>query len=256
MTFAEFYDKLLFLVSVPRCVCCKQLLDLGERVLCNTCATEYENQKLRECSRCSKKIGECTCSNFYLERHYIRKMVKVYRYNSKRPELPGNCMIYSLKRDNRRDVFNFLAEQLAESIKRAYILDGNEDKYVITNVPRRRPTIRKYGYDHSQVIARKVAKILKIKYLNLFVSSAKRAQKETVGQERMRNPDVDYRRGVDINLKGVTVFLVDDVVTTGASMSTCASLIRGLGSKNIVGATLSIAYKDSYIKPCESYTFF
>jgi competence protein ComFC len=55
------------------------------------------------------------------------------------------------------------------------------------------------------------------------------------------------------SLKGKTVIVVDDVVTTGSSLAACASLIRGMGTRKIIGATLSIAYKDSYIKPRTVY---
>lgn len=249
MTLSELYDKFLFLVSVPKCVKCGELLDFGERVFCTACLADYEDQKQRVCSRCSKKLGLCSCSNAYLEAHYVRRLIKVYRYNSKILELAGNRVIYSLKQDYRRDVFNFLAAELVSAIKASYDIEGKENDYIITNVPRRLASISKYGYDHGWELAKRVSKLLGIKCIRLLVSKAKRAQKEMLGEARMRNPDIHYARFDEGTVRGKKVILIDDVVTTGASMGISAAMIRGLGVKTILGAAISIAYKDSYARP-------
>ncbi len=249
MTFSELYDWFLFLVSVPKCVRCGELLEFGERAFCSACQAEYEDQKRRECSRCSRKLENCSCSNAYLEAHFVKRLIKIYRYNSKYHDLPGNKIIYSLKQDYRRDVFMLLAEELAEAIKGSLKIVGKEDTYIITNVPRRALSIRKYGYDHSAELAKKIAKLLGIKYMRLLTSKAKRAQKETIGSERISNVDISYTRFKEEDIEDKHVILLDDVVTTGASMGTAAAMIRALGPKKIIGATVSIAYKDSYLRP-------
>lgn len=249
MLIRELVDRFLFLVSVPKCVCCGKALDFEDRGLCKSCRENYEEHKTRNCSRCARTLKECSCSNFYLERHSIRKMAKVYRYTSADTKTPWNALIYSLKQDNRRDVFDFLSDELADSITKILSISGNEERFLITNVPRRAASIREYGYDHAAELARRISHKLNIEYSQLLVSRAKKAQKGMQGEERIRNAVFDYKRGKERSLKGVTVILVDDVVTTGASMGYCASLIRGMGTRKIVGATLSIAYKDSYAKP-------
>ena len=240
----EIYNRALYYLSVPKCLCCKEPLDYGEKALCESCLVEYREEKKRDCSRCSKPVPECTCSNFYLERNRIRKLAKVFRYSPPKHELPGNLLIYSLKDDNRRDTFSFLAEELATSIERAYGVRSNEADYVITNVPRRPSAIRRAGYDHSAALAKRIASLIGVEYCQFLRSKAKHSQKDTHGEERRRNAMFVYRR-FDCDPPGRTVILVDDVVTTGASMVACAKLLRKLGVKRVVGATVSVAYKDS-----------
>ena len=242
-------DRALFWLSVPKCVGCGEFLEFREGALCPTCLKDYNEQKLRTCSRCNKKINECFCSNFYLEKHHIKKLVKVYRYFSFKHELPGNLLIYSLKHANRRDTVSFLADELTSSI-RTNLGEFSPEEYIITSVPRRKAAIREDGYDHAELLAKRIAKLLGIRYEKILVSLAKKSQKKTQGTERAENAKFNYaRRKSKLDLKGKTVILVDDVVTTGSSMGYCASLLKGLRPKEIIGATLSIAYKDSYIKP-------
>ncbi|MBQ9734168.1 MAG: phosphoribosyltransferase, partial [Clostridia bacterium] len=40
------------------------------------------------------------------------------------------------------------------------------------------------------------------------------------------------------------VILIDDVVTTGASIGYMATLLKGCGAKNIVAASLAMSYRD------------
>lgn len=240
----SFLNKLLFFISVPKCVCCQEKLDILDRCLCKRCRKEYEEQLGRNCPLCSLNLSSCRCSNRYLKAHSVKTLVKVYRY-SREPEFKaGNSLIYSLKQDNRKDVKEFLTDALALSIVKI-IEESKLRDYIITNVPRRRAGIIKYGYDHSKDLARLVAKKTNIEYKEILKSVSKSAQKEAMGKERLNNARFDYRVGKGFTLKGRRIILIDDVVTTGASMGNSAVLLKGLGAKEIIGATVSVAYKNN-----------
>ncbi len=242
MNFSEIKDKILFYLSVPKCVGCKKRLSVEDRVLCPDCLSEYREIKKRNCSICSKELERCDCSNKYLESHYVRKVIKVFRYVDK-DELPSNNLIYSLKRDNRKDVLAFLVDELGRALS-ASVKDI--DKCVFLNVPRRRKEKIKYGIDHASELAKALAKRFSAEYYQPLISKAKKPQKKTVGAERIQNASFKLKKNAK-NLSGRTVIIVDDIVTTGASMSACAMLVRALGTKKIIGAAVSIAYKDSYV---------
>lgn len=181
-----------------------------------------------------------------MKSHYVKRVVKVYRYRAKLRDEPQNRLIYSLKQHNREDVFDFLSDELIIPLSRVIDLN-NKDKYIITNVPRRKKSIIYYGYDHAAVLAKCVAKKLGIKYISLLTSTSKKAQKEMVGYERVSNLKYTYKSRRSIDLTGKTVVIVDDIITTGSSMGTSAALIRAYGAKRFIGAAIAIAYKDEYI---------
>ena len=241
----ELYERLMYLMTVPKCVCCGEKLSFYDRCLCPSCLSEYEAWKGRNCSVCTNLLPYCTCSNYYLKTHYVHKVIKVYRYKSINVDTPQNRVIYALKQSNRSDVFDFLAEELSESITNNLDLTDKEG-YVITNVPRRPRAIRKFGYDHAKVLAKRVGKILGIEYRCLLVSRAKKAQKKLYKYDRRRNAKFRYKRKNEIDLSGKTVIIVDDIITTGASVGIAAAMIRALGTKKLIGASVGIAYKDMY----------
>lgn len=240
----KFVKDILFYLSVPKCVACGERLVRSDRALCKNCKTDYDNAIKRNCAHCAKPIYECSCTTEYLDAHYIHRHIKVFRY---RPEadLPTNKLIYSLKKDNRDDVLDFLADELASSVAIAF--PGTSD-FVFTSVPRRRAAKVKYGIDHAALLSRRVSKKLGAKYQKTLISKSKNEQKLSKNrEERMKNARFDYvHKRVD--LSGKTVVLIDDVVTTGASMSVAAALLKGAGAKRIIGASLAIAYNDSSLK--------
>ena len=245
MNIKELIRRILYYVSVPKCVYCKEKLDYEDRGLCKKCMVEYKRHKQRNCPHCAAILSECACTYDSLKAHGIKKFVKLFRYSKAESSMPSNYLIYSLKQDNRADVLSFLSEELATAINHSF--DINHGEFVITNVPRRKTAIVNFGYDHSKELALAVARILDIEYVEILKSKSKKAQKSVHADERKKNAKFDYKCDEDFTLKGKSVILVDDIITTGASMTNCATLIRGLRPKRIIGATLGTAYKESYI---------
>lgn len=201
--------------------------------------------KTVRCSVCGNVLPECICANKFLENHYVKRLVKMFRYKlplDRTQLVPSNELIYNIKRIDRRDLIDFVADELCDVIKNN-IADWHE--FTVTNVPRSKNRVIKYGHDHSQKLAKAIAKKLDVGYSELIVSKQRKAQKKTHGEDRMKNPRFYCKKRA--KLKSNKVLLVDDIVTTGASMGFCGMLIRGLGAKKIVGVSMAIAYKEQGI---------
>ncbi len=238
---SDFAKRLLHLASVPKCVACRERLEFPRFVFCPECSLEYEENKKRDCGICGKPIYECYCASEYLKAHFVKRLFKVFRYKHRDENRASSSLIYSLKRDNRKDVLDFSSEELSRAISQCDL----RGEVIFTNVPRRRAAIIKYGIDHSALLAREIAKRLGKTYLSLLASRSKREQKSLRGEERLSNADFYVKREID--LSGKTVIIVDDIVTTGASMASSAMLVKSLGAKRIYGAAIAVAYRDTAI---------
>lgn len=239
MNVRELMDRALFALSVPKCIGCGNHLDYRQKAFCPKCYDIFADHKYRNCSRCAKKLSECNCSNDFLSSHYIRHVIKCYRYSSNLTT-PSNKVIFSLKKDNRADVLELLTDELSKAI---LISIESPDEYIFTNIPRRKSAIIEYGIDHSEMLARSVAKRLGTSYVQLLRSTSKRAQKSLDIDERRKNASFNLVRSPDLTNK--RVIIVDDIITSGASMVNAAMHIRSLGCKDITAACIAIAYKDS-----------
>ena len=245
MKIRELISRALFYISVPKCVLCREKLDYGESGLCKRCMKVYEAHKERNCPLCSKILSKCFCSYEHLESHGIKNLVKIFRYSKTDQSLPSNYLIYSLKQDNREDVLSFLANELSSALRNS--IDFSSGEYIITNVPRRKKAIVNFGYDHAKELAKEVSSRLEVEYMEILKSKSKKSQKSVYGHERIENAKFDYKCPSDFSLKGKCIIIVDDIVTTGASMSNCATLIKALRPRKIIGACLGTAYKEKYI---------
>ena len=247
----KLFEKILFRISVPKCICCGEALEINEKALCNSCKRIFDDYKERNCSICAAPLYFCDCTSKYLESHFVHKLIKVFRYKAGE-ESVQNKLIYSLKRDNRRDVVDFLSDELTNSILASVKITSD---VVITSVPRRKRAIAKYGIDHSMILAKAVAKKLSAEYVPTLKSLAKTPQKKAVNiDKRIENAKFKPRKQ-NIDLEKKTVILIDDIVTTGASMGAAAFNLKSMGARKIIGASLAIAYKDNYVPPSSDDRF-
>jgi ComF family protein len=107
-----------------------------------------------------------------------------------------------------------------------------EDTLVIS-VPTASKRIRVRGYDQAALIARAFAAERNLTYINALIRTS---QVDQIGKDRASRIK-QMRSSIGINttypLKGRTVLLVDDVLTTGASVEASARLLRASGAKHV-----------------------
>lgn len=101
-------------------------------------------------------------------------------------------------------------------------------------VPMTQQKKRKRGYDQSELLAKAVAEILGIPCLPLLEKVRETGtQHELSRQERIKNVKNAYR--ADREAAGRSVLLIDDIVTTGSTLSECAAELYKAGAKRVFG---------------------
>ena len=99
----------------------------------------------------------------------------------------------------------------------------------ITCVPESSKGEKKRGYNHAELIAKEMAKLLNIPFTKTLIRTNDGENQATLSrEERKRNVRKCYLPGKK-TFEGGTVLLVDDVYTTGETANYCSRLLRKMG---------------------------
>lgn len=114
---------------------------------------------------------------------------------------------------------------------------------IITWVPLSRARLRKRGYDQAGLLAEAVAGYMGLEAKPLLKKTRNNRAQSGLRGETARKANVKdvYMLSGDCSLEGRRIFLIDDVVTTGATMSECAGVLRKAGAAEIIGLTVASA---------------
>lgn len=113
----------------------------------------------------------------------------------------------------------------------------------ITWAPLSRRRLRKRGYDQARLLAEAIAARMGLPCERMLVKKRNnppqsRTQKAS---ERRANVQGVYEAAPGVELTGRRVLLVDDIVTTGSTLSECAAILRHSGASDVAAATVARA---------------
>ena len=143
--------------------------------------------------------------------------------------------VFSLKYRGVRAAAPELGRLLAQ-----YMADHAVPGEVIVPVPLHRRRLRARGYNQSALLAGELSKLTGVPQANNLLTRFKDAppQVEAVSRSQRRtNVDGSFQAAVD--LAGLKVLLIDDVVTTGSTMSACAAALKAAGAASVWGLALA-----------------
>ena len=152
-------------------------------------------------------------------------------------EGPVRESVYSLKYRGVRAAAPDLARLLAQ-----YMACHEPLGKVIVPVPLHRRRLRDRGYNQSELLARELSKLAAMPQANKLLARVKDTPPQVEAADRSQRWDnVRESFQADAGAAGLKVLLIDDVVTTGATMSSCAAALKAAGAASVWGLTLARA---------------
>ncbi len=159
-------------------------------------------------------------------------------------------LIHLLKYGGVRPAANVLGRMLAEAIA-TLESEFSADAVVVVPVPLHRTKLRQRGFNQAELIARAAMKIKRpANRLRLCVGVLER-KRETASQigltshQRRENLRGAFGVAHPEAVKGGEVLVVDDVYTTGATVSECARVLLRAGATKVGVATVARTLKIS-----------
>lgn len=150
-------------------------------------------------------------------------------------------LVLAAKNRGRRDVARALAVPAAALVLSELASDGHPVPFdVVSWVPASRDGARRRGYDQGRVLARAVGRAIGLPSQRLLIR--RRGEAQSGGDRWAR------RLGPHLRAPGPVprrVLLVDDVVTTGASLAGAANALREAGAGAVSALVLASAHQGS-----------
>ena len=218
------------------CAACKTPLEaLNKTGICSFCESRIKKTLKPYCSLCGRSMRssgklcvECEHSSFSFDRAWsaclyegvTKDLVSLFKYRGK-IALSGilcNKLIDFIKDNNE-------------------IIDGID---YITFVPLYDGWMNEREYNHSGVLAAAISKEFRIPISKAMEKKNKtRRQNELSRDERLTNLTGAFEVNGNTRLDGSKLLLIDDVMTTGATLSECAKALKAAGAKEVRCLTLA-----------------
>ncbi len=231
-------NKILDSIFPPKCAFCGEIINQKIPV-CESCIKKLPFTDDYTCKICGRPLGEFSypeCAACRQEkRHFVYSFVPlVYEDFSK-------MAVIRLKHSNHPYYSRALAYLIADKM-----LSSPYYKHFdfITCIPQNSRTHHKRGYNQSELIAKELAKLLKVPFIKTLHRNNEGARQATLNRvERKKNVRKCYTK-TDKTFNGETVLLVDDVYTTGETANYCAKLLKSMGAKDVYLAVSMIRSYD------------
>ena len=111
----------------------------------------------------------------------------------------------------------------------------------ITWVPLSRQRLRKRGYDQARLLAESLSKRTGFPCEPTLTKRRNNPPQSTIHSTEKRKKNVRnlFASLLDADIKGKRFLLVDDIVTTGATLSACAEVLKKAGAAEIKAVTVT-----------------
>ena len=215
-------EVLLDLLFPPKCVFCRKLLRKGEDGFCARCQERLPWCLGSDAEQHLEFISLCASPLWYQDE--VRESFHRYKFKGSR----GYAGIYG----------RLMAQCVRDHLAGRYDL--------ITWVPLSERRLRSRGYDQAMLLAEAAALELgDVAAETLTKVRDTDAQSGLGGDDGARRANVlgAYRPTDPELFTGQRVLLIDDVVTTGSTLSECARTLRTAGAADVVCVTLARARK-------------
>ena len=224
----EYFISIFF---PKHCPFCGRPMDT-QRMYCEKCKDQLPWVSADSlCPACGKK--NCVCGkNPFLKRLYVPLL-----YDGLAENAVKNLKFYN-KRAYSRPLGHFLANYILENDPAA-VFD------CIIPIPMTKRDIRKRGYSQSELIARFIGEVLHVPVEKNKLIKVRETKKQhrLNAEERKTNLKDAFAIQNPETLKGKSVLLCDDVITTGTTLQEVTKTLKEAGITNVSAVVIATANK-------------
>ena len=234
-------NHLLNIFYPKTCLLCQRPLENNavDNLLCFTCWQGIRKNTPPLCTICGRQIRgdqiskracpDCQRQNFSFDRAFspciyegvVRELIHKFKYQSK-------------------DYLSTLLVRLLNEFIYQYRIAFDPFDLIIP-IPLHIMRLREREFNQAELLAHRIAEELSLTLssTNLWRKYHRQAQMELSIDKRWKNIEGCFALRNPAEVKGKNVLLIDDVLTTGATCSEAASVLKGAGATSVFVLTLA-----------------
>jgi ComF family protein len=210
-----------FVESCPACA------GASARGFCDVCAAEFARVQ-RPCGRCGLALPAARCPREQAVWH-VDAVVAPLRYGP-----PLDHYLHALKYRGARLIGRALALLLAAGLH-----ERRDQIDALVPVPLHRTRLCTRGYNQARELARTLGHALRLPVLERGIRRVVATPPQTGQSAVERRADIARAFHVERRLVGLRVAIVDDVVTTGATINALAGALKAAGAARCIAVAVA-----------------
>ncbi len=222
--YAGFIHRVIF---SNRCKACMKLIPLRDN-LCDEC--QVEKLRINQETVASRSYTNCNFDRLTSPFYYADEI--------------RECIL-NLKYRHFKHSADFLADETIKVIDRDF---ADETPDIITCVPEHKKRLTERQINHASVLTKRIAKAYSVKFYPKLILKTKHTPSQVglSASERKTNLKGAFKANPKYDLRGKTVLICDDVITTSSTLNECAKALKKAGAERVICATA--AYNERNIR--------
>lgn len=207
-----------------------------EENICFFCKSQMEHEGEHICKSCSNLI-EFAHREINTDSHYLEKAYYSVIYNRFIKE-----NIHLFKYEGKSYLYKAFGDLMLKTI---YLKDLDAKIDIVAFVPMHRRKKAQRGYNQSQLLAQYISQRLDRPLLNNNIVKVKMTKEQNrLGMlERKKNLKDSFKVENCQDFKDKEILLIDDIITTGATMEEISKVLIQSGAKRVYGLAITSSKK-------------
>jgi len=224
------FNHLVNLVFPQWCAGCNGTLLEREEYLCTSCRAELKITNLH-------KENPNNVLNKFFGKIPVEHAFSMFYFN------PGGIiqrLLHKLKYDGHYDLGIWMGKVYGTEIVSSEWLN---DIDVIVPIPLFKSKLKSRGYNQSEAFARGLGEVLQkeVDVTTLWRAKNTKTQTRKGRMERWHNVDEIFKVNFNSGIAGKNILLVDDVITSGATLESAGQVLMNAGTSKLYVATIATA---------------
>ena len=228
----------LDLIFPIKCLGCNNFSD---KYLCRDCAKIIPTTDMFHCLFCNARSSYTQICLKCGKNHALNQCLSAVSYKNPLVRSLIQFLKYRFVKDISTDISLVLLNYL-ERLREINLVDLNPLESIIVPVPLHKKRLRWRSFNQAELIAKSISSHFKVKIKNnilLRISNNKPQAKIEIKKERRKNIKNVFCCRKNIAIDGKTIFLIDDLITTGSTLNECAKILKKSGARKVIGITFA-----------------